>query len=329
MGYNKENFKRIRAEYETKAFAAQEEADARRDELYAAIPELYEMDRRLSQFGLRIMKAALASENTEEKIAELRAENERITRARATLLASRGYPADYSEPKYECTACRDTGYVGIKMCSCMRQRLVEAGMYSSGLGALMQKQTFENFSCEYYRTSPDAYRVMEDNYRYLRRYAENFTLEAGKAIPESLLFLGGTGLGKTHLSTAIARVVTERGYDVFYNSAVGMISDFESRRFGNGVAAITTDDTSAYTACDLLIIDDLGTEVVNQFTLSCLYHVINTRLNLQKPTIISTNLAPGEMRKLYSDRISSRLTGEFQVIPFYGTDVRKQKLQTK
>ena len=101
MGYNKENFKRIRAEYETKAFAAQEEADARRDELYAAIPELFEMDRRLSGFGLRIMKAALASEDTEEKIAELRAENERITRARAALLASRGYPADYSEPKYE------------------------------------------------------------------------------------------------------------------------------------------------------------------------------------------------------------------------------------
>ena len=211
----------------------------------------------------------------------------------------------------------------------MRQRLVEAGMYSSGLGALMQKQTFANFSCEYYRTSPDAYRVMQDNYRYLSRYAESFVLEAGKPIPESLLFLGGTGLGKTHLSTAIARVVTERGYDVFYNSAVGMISDFESRRFGNGVAATTTDDTTAYTECDLLIIDDLGTEVVNQFTLSCLYHVINTRLNLQKPTIISTNLTPGEMRKLYSDRISSRLTGEFQVIPFYGTDVRKQKLQSK
>ena len=329
MGYNKENFKRIRAEYETKTFAAQEEADVRRNELYTAIPELYEMDRRLAQFGLRIMKAALAAENTEEKIAELRAENERITRERAALLASRGYPADYSEPKYDCNLCRDTGYVGIKMCSCMRRRLVEAGMHSSGLGALMQKQTFENFSCEYYAGDATAYRVMGDNYRYLRRYAESFALEAGKEIPQSLLFLGGTGLGKTHLSTAIARVITERGYDVFYNSAVGMISDFESRRFGNGVAATTTDDTTTYTECDLLIIDDLGTEVVNQFTLSCLYHVINTRLNLQKPTIISTNLTPSELRKLYSDRISSRLTGEFQVIPFYGTDVRKQKLQAK
>jgi DNA replication protein DnaC len=141
------------------------------------------------------------------------------------------------------------------------------------------------------------------------------------------LLLGNTGLGKTHLSTAIARKVIERGYDVYYNSAVGMLSDFEYRRFGNGIAAEMTDDTARYVDCDLLIIDDLGTEVVNQFTLSCIYYVINTRLNLQKPMIINTNLSPAELRKVYTDRISSRLMGEFAVIPFYGTDIRKQKLQ--
>ena len=195
----------------------------------------------------------------------------------------------------------------------------------SGL-ALMQKQTFENFSCEYYRSTPDAYRVMEDNYRYLRRYAESFALETGKQIPESLLFLGGTGLGKTHLSTAIARVVTERGYDVFYNSAVGMISDFESRRFGNGVAAATTDDTSAYTECDLLIIDDLGTEVTNQFTIACLYDVINQRINQRKSTIINTNLSFRDLETRYSERITSRLLGEYRMLMFAGSDIRRQKV---
>ena len=200
-------------------------------------------------------------------------------------------------------------------------------MHSSGLGALMQKQTFQNFSCEYYRSSLDAYRVMEDNYHYLCRYAEGFVLEAGKKIPESLLFLGGTGLGKTHLSTSIARRVIERGYDVFYNSAVGMISDFEFRRFGSSLVQSEGDRTERYTECDLLIIDDLGTEVINQFTLSCLYHVINTRLNLQKPTVISTNLSSAELRKSYNDRITSRLMGEFVLVPFYGTDIRKQKIQ--
>ena len=152
-------------------------------------------------------------------------------------------------------------------------------------------------------------------------------MEEGKPAPQSLLFLGGTGLGKTHLSTAVARTVIARGYDVFYNSAVGMISDFECRRFGNGLAQGDADDTARYTECDLLIIDDLGTEVVNQFTLSCLYHVLNTRLNLSKPTLISTNLASGDLRKTYSDRITSRLLGEYLLIPFYGIDVRRQKTQ--
>ena len=199
-------------------------------------------------------------------------------------------------------------------------------MEASGLSALMRQQSFENFSLDYYRQSPESYEIMNRNYHTVRRYAEQFSMSE-KQLPQSLLFLGGTGLGKTHLSTAVARTVISRGYDVFYNSAVGMISDFECRRFGNGLAQGDGDDTVRYTECDLLIIDDLGTEVVNQFTLSCLYHVLNTRLNLQKPTLISTNLTSGELRKIYSDRITSRLLGEYLLIPFYGTDVRRQKTQ--
>ena len=327
MGYNKDNYKRIRTEYETKTFRAQEEAEARRTELYSAIPELKAMDERLSSFGLRIMQAALQNGDTAAGIAKLREENERINRARAELLRRNGYPADYTEPRYECDKCRDTGYVGIRMCTCMRQRLTEAGMASSGLSGLMNKQSFENFSLDYYRRDAREFDMMRCNFEKVREYAEHFSILADAPQPESLLFLGGTGLGKTHLSTAVARKVIERGYDVYYNSAVGMISDFEFRRFGNGVAQSDVDDTARYTECDLLIIDDLGTEVVNQFTLSCLYHVLNTRLNLGKPTLISTNLTSADLRKIYSDRITSRLMGEYTLVPFYGTDIRKQKLQ--
>ncbi len=327
MGYNKEIYKRIRTEYETKPFAVRAEADARREELWAAIPEVRELDGRLSQFGLRIMQAALNGENTVDRIAALREENERVTRARAALLRQHGFPEDYSEPKYECTACEDSGYVGIRMCTCMRRRLIEASMEASGLASLMRTQSFENFSLDYYRHSEQAYAIMSRNLQTVRRWAESFSIEENRPTPQSLLFLGGTGLGKTHLSTAVARTVIGRGYDVFYNSAVGMISDFECRRFGNGLTEGDADATVRYTECDLLIVDDLGTEVVNQFTLSCLYHVINTRLNLQKPTLISTNLTPTELRKIYSDRITSRLLGEYLLIPFYGTDVRKQKTQ--
>lgn len=326
MGYNKNNFKRIREEYETKAFRAEEEADARREEVYAALPELRELDGRLSQFGLRIMKAALSGENTEERVAALREENERIRLLRARLLEKNGFPTDYCDPHYACEQCKDTGYCGIKMCSCMRRSLIAAGMESSGLSALMEQQSFENFSLKYYGGNAEELRRMTDTLARLRSYANEFAIETDKPMPRSWLFLGGTGLGKTHLSTAIAKVVIERGYDVYYNSAVGMISDFESKRFGNGMAVTGSDDTARYIDCDLLIIDDLGTEVVNQFTVSCLYYVINTRLNLRRPMIISTNLLPAELRKVYSDRIFSRLTGEFQIAPFYGTDIRKQRL---
>ncbi len=328
MGYNKQNYKRIKEEYGTRAFRAREEADLRRSELYRAIPELKTIDRQLSEVGLRIMKAALEEEDCKSAIDALRAENEQLQHTRNALMEQHGYPKDYTALHYLCEKCKDTGFCGIKMCTCMRRALIEAGMESSGLSTLMKKQSFENFSLDYYKGNPNEYRTMSENYRNLYSYAHNFSIKEGEATPANLLLLGGTGLGKTHLSTAIASTVIERGYDVYYNSAVGMISDFEHRRFGNGLAADVTDDTVRYTDCDLLIIDDLGTEVVNQFTLSCVYYVINTRLNLGKPTIINTNLMPTDLRKTYTDRISSRLMGEFTVVPFYGTDVRKQKLQS-
>ena len=327
MGYNQENFRRIRAEYETKAMKAEEAADERREELYRVIPGLRDLDRTLSGFGLRLMKQAMEGGDTQAGVASLQAENERIQAARRDLLARYGYPADYCSPRYECPKCRDSGYVGIRMCTCMRKKLTEAGMMSSGLGSLMKTQSFENFSLDYYKNDPAAYARMQDNLQKIRIYATNFGGPEWGKIAHNMLFFGGTGLGKTHLSTSIARVVIEHGYDVFYNSAVGMLADFETQRFGNSAVLGDADNTSRYTTCDLLILDDLGTELVNQFTLSVLYTVINTRMNLAKATIISTNLTAAELRKTYSDRITSRLFGEFNPIPFVGTDDRKLKIR--
>ena len=327
MGYNKDKFKRIREEYETKALLAQRAADARRQELEEKIPGLRELDARLSTFGLRVMKQALEGGNTQQAIKELQEENRKVLEIRRNLLLQYGYPEDYCKPHYECEKCNDSGYVGIQMCACMRRRLTDAAMESSGLGSLMSRQSFANFSLEYYRSSPEEYERMKQTLSKLQAYAANFSTNGDKPAPSSILLLGGTGLGKTHLSTSVAREVIELGFDVFYNTAVGMISDFEVRRFGNTMALGDADNTERYVACDLLILDDLGTEVVNQFTQSCLYYVLNSRLNLNRPTIISTNLKPDELRRTYADRITSRLMGEFLILPFYGTDIRKQKLK--
>lgn len=322
MGYNRSDYVKIKAEYSEKYRIAREKADDRRFELYAAIPEVKEIDSILASTGSEIMNIITsATKNPEGKVAELRARNDELLQKRGKLLASRGYPEDYSDVKYECEKCGDTGYVGTKMCECMKRALVLAGYESSGLGGLIRTQSFDNFSLEYYRTGNANYDNMEMFVSSLRRFAEGF----GNDTYRNYLLLGPTGLGKTHLSTSVARCVIERGFDVLYVSAVAMIGDFEARRFGNNSGDGNVRDTERYYSADLLIIDDLGTEMVNQFTVSCLYDVINSRINNRKSTFINTNLTRKEIEAKYSERITSRLFGEYYPLPFSGTDIRLQK----
>lgn len=323
MGYNQENYRRIRQEYETKYLKARDEADLRRAAVHLEIPEVDRIDRELNGLGLSIMRAALDGNDPDARIAELRARNQTLLRDRALLLASHGYPADYTEPKYECPICGDTGFVDCRMCSCMKQALVSAGMESSGMTRLLMTQTFDNFSLDYYAADPQALTRMNGVLRFLRTYAEGFT---GKEAGNVILF-GDTGLGKTHLSSAVASAVISRGYDVYYTSAVSLMGDFEIQRFGNNSGSGNNVETRRYYDCDLLLIDDLGTEVGNQFTTSVLYDLINTRLNRSQATLISTNLSPDEFRRRYWDRITSRVLGEYTVLQFLGRDVRAQKLK--
>lgn len=322
MGYNQENYRRIREEYSRKYLQVQEAASKRREEIHAVLPEIKEIDRLLSDMGLRIMQAALTNDNYEAAVSQIEAESVALEQRRAEILIKNGFPADYTAPQYECEACGDTGYVDYKMCSCMRKKLILAGYASSGIGTLMQTQSFANFSLEYYANDRMTYLLMQSNLERAKQYAATFH----PAKSDNLAMFGGTGLGKTHLSTAIAREVIEGGWDVVYVSCVDMFADYEAQRFGNSTGTPTGADLSRYTDCDLLIIDDLGTELTNQFTTSCLYGLLNTRLNRHLPVILSTNLETDEFRKRYWDRITSRVLGNFTVMPFKGTDVRRQKL---
>ena len=323
MGYNRDNYKRIREEYRTKYLRAREAADARRLELHSMLPAVADLARARSATGLEIMRVTLeGGEDRERKLAEIRERNELLLHARAELLEAAGYPADYTAIHYDCEACGDSGYVDGKMCACMRRALTLAGYESSGIADLLRTQTFETFSLDYYRHDPKAYERMAHNLRIMQSYAADFSADR----MHNLLLMGSTGLGKTHLSSAVARAVIDRGFDVQYVTAVGMLSDFEYQRFGNSISGDEGENVARYYDCDLLIVDDLGTEVINQFTLSCIYNVINIRLTRKKSTIISTNLMQRELLDKYWDRVTSRLFGEYLPLVFVGTDVRRVKI---
>ena len=323
MGYNRNNLRRIREKYETKHLIAEKKSDMLKAELYLELPELEKVDRQLSGLGVRLMGVALSLGDDKEKgLAELKAENGELLKRRAEILRGAGYPEDYTDVKYECLLCADSGYVGIKMCECMRNELILAGFESSGISELLRTQTFEGFRLDYYKANKDGLNMMTKIFDFAKRYAEEFDARTSS----NLAMFGGTGLGKTHLSSAIARKVIEKGNDVYYTSAVSLVSDFEAEQFG-GEHLKRGELTDKYFDCDLLIIDDLGAEMSNQFTLSCLYNLLNVRINRKTPVIISTNLTQNELLKKYNERIASRIFGEFKILPFTGSDVRMQKIK--
>lgn len=317
MAYNKENLRRAREILAARRAGTIGEYEKRQEESFALIPELLPVERNLSMTGAKIMSAALSHELTDDALADIRRENERLRALKSRLLASHGLPSDYLDIKYTCPHCSDTGYVGIDMCVCLKRELVRLGFSSSGLGGLLERQSFENFSLDFYAGRDRA--TAENNLRLLKSFAESFKGEGD----DSWLLLGSTGLGKTHLSTSVARVLIERGFDVVYASAQDIITVFEERRFGGNYESTSEE---RFFSAELLIIDDLGVEMTNQFTVSCIYTVLNSRINSRRSTLISTNLTQSELRSRYADRITSRLFGEFRPLLFTGRDIRGQKL---
>ena len=279
------------------------------DEKY---PDIAEIDKELSLVSSRIV-SAMRSENCEEEINRIKERNLYLQSVRKEKLLSYGIPEDYDTPVFSCPVCGDTGYDGKTFCSCVIKMCAVDAYLSSGLGKALLDQTFENFSLKYYggKSRDD----MSDVLDTCIDFAQNFGTGA------NLLLTGGTGLGKTHLSSAIAQKVIDKGYTVVYESAQTVFDAFESVRFGRG-----NDNTDKYITCDLLIIDDLGTEFSTQYTAAVLYQLVNQRLVNGKSLILSTNLGGKELLKRYGDRIYSRLLGSFDTCVFSGNDVRLIKL---
>ncbi len=325
MSYSKENYSKIKQDYQDKALRAEKSAESRKRYVCAQVDALNKVETELSHTGMKIMQAAVeGKEGLEERLDALRKENAALLAKRKKLLTEYGYPEDFFMPQYECDKCRDEGHVDGKMCICMKKALAQATFESSGLSAMAKNQSYDNFSKEYYNTGKEVFDCMSHIFDCVKRFAYNFS-DSGNG---NLLLCGGTGLGKTHLSTSAASVIINKGYDVVYDTAVNIFAAFEHDRFERSYNTQQPAQSEKFFDCDLLIIDDLGVELTNQFTISCLYNLINTRIASDKAMIINTNLDHKELVARYENRIVSRLLGEFLPFVFKGKDIRMKTLTT-
>lgn len=290
----------------------------RQSEVYEKLPRIRQIDMELRRTMVQAAQAAFTQNNT-ALLDEARAHNKALQEERQTLLQQH-FPSDYLDESPVCPHCSGTGYLGSNMCRCLadlcrEEQQKDISILSSG------SNNFARFRTDVYPTKVDPRLgssprdLMQVNLDYARQFAYRFTPDCG-----NLLFVGGTGLGKTFLSSCIAKTVSDRGYGVVYESAGKLFSVLESAKFNATEENIRS--AAKYSDCDLLILDDLGTEMPGQFVTSALYALINDRMLSKKSTIISTNLLMGELSKRYNPQIASRLQGEYHMLTFMGEDIR-------
>lgn len=305
-------------------------AEFQREQLFHEIPRLGEIDSELLSIGAATAKAVvngMDGDNADirslsEKSLALQEEQERI-------FAEYNINKSVLEPHYYCDKCEDTGYIEqdnrTVVCDCLQKLMADIACEQLSAELPLDECTFDNFSLDYYSKEPDAlgkipFNRMSNIYNYCMDYADSFNEHS-----KSLLMKGNTGLGKTHLSLAIANEVIKKGFSVIYTSAPQILSKLEREHF-NYRYENQEETFQSLLKCDLLILDDLGTEFVSDFTRSCVYNLFNSRILSKKPMIISTNLQLEELITTYSQRFVSRLLGSCDKLDFIGEDIRMAKI---
>ena len=321
MAYAQEVIRRATARLENMRADARSQQAQRQQEAYAKLPRLQEIDIQLRATMAKAAQSMFMGGDM-DALEKAKQENLSLQAEREALLAA-NFPAGFLEEHAPCDRCGGTGYVGIAMCECLKKLCLEE--QRKELGAVFSgKEDFSNFDLSYYSRQPDPRvglsprAVMEKVKDACVTYARTFCPAGG-----NLMLSGGTGLGKTHLALAIGRAVGEQGCSVCYETAIGMFNKLERAKFTpspENDAAV-----QRLESCDLLIVDDLGTEMPGQFVTAALYGLLNQRLMEKKPMVITTNLTVEEAKVRYSPQIASRLYGEFTRLTFLGTDIRTLK----
>ena len=322
MGLSNAQYEAIMRIYSQRQLKSRHDLNARKAEIAEKIPAIPQMNDEVSSCAAAAARKLLAGD--QDAVTRLRAQIADLKEQKEVLLKSHGYPADYLEPRYHCPDCRDTGYIDNRKCHCFREQEINLLYEQSNIRAVLEKENFSTFSYDWFddekkdpRSGMTARENMARTVRICQEYIEDFRTKKG-----NLLFTGKTGLGKTFLSNCIARELIERYYSVVYLPASQMFDIFSRDRFSYDDDEDLRSRAEYLMECDLLIIDDLGTELINTFTVSQLFTVINERLNRANGTIISTNLPVNEMRDVFTERVMSRIISVYQIIPFFGEDIR-------
>ena len=327
MPYDANVLRRASQRLEDQSRQRRERTDRLRLEAYEREPRLEQLDRRLRGTMAGLVAAALRQGGDPvAAVQSVRRENQELQQERAVLLGGLGLPEDALDDRPACPLCRDTGWQGAKMCRCLKQLCAQEQIRELSKLLNLGEQSFDTFRIDYYSQSIypgqgiSPRENMEQNFNICWNYATKF----GRVAIKNLLLSGAPGLGKTFLSACIARTVSENGFSVVYDTAGNIFAQFEARKFlrdsPDGLDA--RDETRRYLNCDLLILDDLGSELTTQFTQSALYELVNTRLVAGRHTVISSNLTIPEMAQRYAPQITSRLDGEYHVLHFFGDDIR-------
>ena len=322
MSLNNSQYNAIMRIYNQRQFQDKYEQDQRREEVYQKVPQIRQIEDEISSQAVRCARKLLDGDTNAKE--ELKQHIEDLREQKEVLLSAFGFPADYMEMHYACPECQDTGYVDGRKCRCFKKEEIRLLYSQSNNEEVLLRENFDSFSYEYYDDRvviPEIQMTVADYMRqvhtWCKEYVENFEKKGG-----NLIFTGSTGVGKTFLTNCIAKALIDQYQSVIYLSSNDLFDVFSKNKFHYDTEEEMKDMYQYILDCDLLIIDDLGTELNNAFVSSQLFYCINERLLRKKSTIISTNLSMTMLRDTYSDRISSRIISQYSIIPLYGDDIR-------
>ncbi|MDO4188778.1 MAG: ATP-binding protein [Lachnospiraceae bacterium] len=321
MGLSNSQFDAIMREYDKRRLNQAAKLDAKLAQVYEMIPEYSDVEEEIREIAFQAGLKSIAGDT--EALAKMHEEIEILSKKKEELLVANGFAKDFLEPEYICKDCKDTGYIDGKKCHCLSQKILQILYSKSNVGSILEKENFDTLSMDEYTDSE--YEIMKPIVDRCKAYVTDFDNSK-----ENILFMGKPGVGKTFLSNCIAKALLDSGHSVIYFTSVQLFDTLSRVAFSYDYSEDSQGMKDDIYMCDLLIVDDLGTESSTKFVEAQLFNIINERIIRDKSTIISTNLMLSDITERYSERVLSRLVGKYTMIKPDISDIRfKNKISSQ